>query len=292
MTPQTKITKLGKMLEVIDANLSREEFVNTVENVLKRLLKIEQENAGIIEGLKITIDGIKIHLKNATDSDLGKLRAQIRSDIGMLTSKLEEKSKAIDQKMALIKDGIDGKDADEQRVVQQVLALIKLPEYRAPVMPGPEETRDMLELLQDENRLDKSAVKGIEAIEEKVKEISLRPVGRGGGAKGIGLYIGGSKKLLTAQQINIIGGTGISVSYAHANGRNDITITATGSASLTPITITGTIDNSNVDFTAASEPSLVIVNGAAYRHGAGVTISGTTITLDNPVGSGGDVYGL
>jgi anthranilate phosphoribosyltransferase len=30
------------------------------------------------------------------------------------------------------------------------------------------------------------------------------------------------------------------------------------------------------------------VNGTSYRNGHGVTISGTTITLDNPVGTGGD----
>lgn len=54
----------------------------------------------------------------------------------------------------------------------------------------------------------------------------------------------------------------------------------------------GAIDDSNLTFTFLSEPRLVGVNGLLYRHGKGVTISGTTVTLDNPVGTGGDIYGL
>lgn len=155
----------------------------------------------------------------------------------------------------------------------------------------PEQVRDKLEALKGDERTDKSAIKGIEDIEKQVKEISLRPT-RVGGAKGIGLYVGGSKKLLTAQQINLVAGTGISISYAYANGRNDLTIAATGTASLTPIEVTGDVDDSNTSFTADSAPSMVIVNGAAYRDGHGCSITGTAITLDNPVGTGGDIYAL
>lgn len=69
---------------------------------------------------------------------------------------------------------------------------------------------------------------------------------------------------------------------------------ASGSStgSTTPIVISGTVDDSNTSFTAASVPNLVIINGASYRNGHGVTISGTAITTDAPVGSGGDICGL
>jgi len=56
--------------------------------------------------------------------------------------------------------------------------------------------------------------------------------------------------------------------------------------------LTGAIDDSNLTFTFSAIPNMVIVNGATYRHGHGCTISGTTVTLDNPVGTGGDIYGL
>jgi len=52
-------------------------------------------------------------------------------------------------------------------------------------------------------------------------------------------------------------------------------------------TPTGTVDDSNVSFTVSNEPKYIVVNGAQYFFGAGYTYLAGTITLDNPVGSGG-----
>lgn len=61
----------------------------------------------------------------------------------------------------------------------------------------------------------------------------------------------------------------------------------------TPMSVTsGDIDDSNTTFRFASIPKLVCVNGSFYRNGKGVTITGTTVVLDNPVGTDGDIYGL
>lgn len=70
------------------------------------------------------------------------------------------------------------------------------------------------------------------------------------------------------------------------------TISASSGAAVTPITMTGTIDDSNKSFTAASTPTLVNINGTFYRHGHGVTIAGTAVTTDSPVGTGGDIFGI
>ena len=56
--------------------------------------------------------------------------------------------------------------------------------------------------------------------------------------------------------------------------------------------VSGSIDNSNTIFTFASTPTIVVVNGNSYINGAGVTISGTTVTLASPAGVGGSVYAL
>ncbi len=55
---------------------------------------------------------------------------------------------------------------------------------------------------------------------------------------------------------------------------------------------TGTVNDSNVTFTFTAAPSLVAVNGTNYRENHGWTISGLTVTLANPVGTGGDIYGI
>lgn len=52
-------------------------------------------------------------------------------------------------------------------------------------------------------------------------------------------------------------------------------------------TPTGTVDDSNVTFTVSNTPLYVVINGAQYFEGAGYSYSGGTITLDNPVGTGG-----
>ena len=65
-----------------------------------------------------------------------------------------------------------------------------------------------------------------------------------------------------------------------------------GGGGLSVLTATGSIDDSNVTFVFTSTPTLVVVNGAIYQNGSGVTISGITATLDNPAGTGGSVFGL
>ena len=67
----------------------------------------------------------------------------------------------------------------------------------------------------------------------------------------------------------------------------------------TILTATGTINDSNTVFTFSTTPSAVVVNGATYIHGHGVTIAGTTATLEFPPGTSdgsggfnGHVYGI
>lgn len=67
------------------------------------------------------------------------------------------------------------------------------------------------------------------------------------------------------------------------------------SSTLTPITITGTIDDSNTDFTAASEPTLLCINGAFYQQTGGAitwTYTSGAISTSAPVGDGGSIFGL
>lgn len=146
--------------------------------------------------------------------------------------------------------------------------------------PGQDVNPDTLEELQAQ----------LTEIQSKIDQV--RPAGGVfiGPSRGVFLYTDGTKRGLQ-NTLNLIPGTGVTLSYSRANGRNDITISAAG-GSLSVLAATGTVDDSNTTFTFASEPTLVIINGAQYRHGHGVTISGTSVTLDNPVGNGNDIYGL
>lgn len=80
--------------------------------------------------------------------------------------------------------------------------------------------------------------------------------------------------------------------YKMILGATAKTITDIYSDLMSFLTATGDVDDSNTVFTFAEAPLLIVQNGAMYRNGKGVTISGTSATLDYPVGIGGDIFGI
>lgn len=72
-------------------------------------------------------------------------------------------------------------------------------------------------------------------------------------------------------------------------------VDAAGSSGITVIAIAGVINDANVSFTSASEPTLLVINGASYQAtGGAITwayVAGA-ITLSSPVGTGGSIFGL
>lgn len=94
------------------------------------------------------------------------------------------------------------------------------------VRDTPQETRNKLASLEGEERLDKSAIKGIDELEKYLSErIAQIRGGISGVARGVQLYIDGIKRGL-ANTLNLKAGTGVTITHNHANGQNDITISA------------------------------------------------------------------
>jgi hypothetical protein len=93
----------------------------------------------------------------------------------------------------------------------------------------------------------------------------------------------------------IIAGTGISVSPV--GGTGNVTITASGgggSGSRMEIP-TGIVNDSNVSFAFTNLPVILVINGLTYRQSGGMynwTVSGKTITLNNPIGVSGSIFGI
>lgn len=98
-----------------------------------------------------------------------------------------------------------------------------------------------------------------------------------------------------SMQIPVKAGTGVEI-HKDASGAQVISSTGTGSGSgngngnATTIeyeTPTGTVDDSNVTFNVTRAPLYLVVNGVQYFEDQGYSRSGTVITLDNAIGSGG-----
>jgi hypothetical protein len=158
-------------------------------------------------------------------------------------------------------DGVDGRDADETAIVAKLEA--DLPALGSSI-------RDGLELLRGKERLSVSAIEGIDSLVDEVKTA----VKQGGGTVGWGAHPltiqqAGTTISKTARFINFVGATVAQT----ASGVTTVTTGVGGS-------VTGTVDGSNLIFTAATTPTIVFTEGGHFTNGFGVTISGLTITFD------------
>lgn len=150
--------------------------------------------------------------------------------------------------------GKDGASVDTREVVSKVLALLRIPE----------DGKDGKDAVIDEDKIVGKLIKKL----QDGKTLDLSHI------KGAQTFIKDGVKYKVEELMHGAG------SSAGAAGLGYLPITS------------GTIDNANTVFTFSKSPTIVVVNGASYINGAGVTISGITATLDNPANTGGSVYGL
>lgn len=201
--------------------------------------------------------------------------------------------------------GLNGKDGLSPDPIKIALEASKIAQDTTlPLIPTVEQVEAKLE--QNLPNLGEKFRDGLELIKEEDEKLKIDAVGYlrkeldeaknikvTGNSRGLQLYVDGTKKGLI-QYLNLIAGTGVTLTYSHNFGRNDITI-SNDSVAGTLLDATGTIDDTNVDFTFTSEPSMIIINGASYRKTGGAITwswSSLTATLSSPVGVGGSIYGI
>lgn len=171
------------------------------------------------------------------------------------------------------RDGKDGRDGespniDTQKIARSVLAML-------PFIKKDEDKEEAEFDLHEIAEKKPLKTKHIEGLEQTLSALQNQTKN--------GYLHGGGVPSLTA-------GGGITLTPKTDGG-----FTVSASASLTPVEPTsGAVDDANKDFTFASKPVLVNVNGTFYRENKGWTwTAGTlTVTLDNAVGTGGDIFAL
>lgn len=285
MTTETKMTKMEEILKLLDEGLTRTEFEDAFKIVLDTIDKLRKDNGSEFDQMHQAITALSAKLKADNGDDVAGIRKECQQ---MMTQMMSENTSNMNflkdtaGRLRAGKDGKDGANPDPADVVPLVLA--QLP-------PDVEETGDQIieKINSAETLISKDSVEGLADLEKGVEEVKKRPLGAFGRSL-LQFFVNGSKKG-AIQYLNLIAGSGVTLTYNNAYGRNDVTISAAGGA-FSILTATGTIDDSNKVFTFVSTPTIVIVNGASYINGAGVTIVGTTATLDNVVGTGGNLYGI
>lgn len=270
------ILKLAKMLENKQL-LETDDLKGFVTDIVNAFAQYRSATQQVNKDTKETLNLALKQLNEEHDrilEELKQTKLESKSDVTEAVKKALSDCKKMCDEIMEIKP-TDGKDSDPQEVANLVLAQIKLPEYE---LVTPEKTRDNLESLVGDERLDVSAIKGLEEFFKNLKLTSNKVMG------------GGARLLSSLFDVAIVSpSNGQVLAYNSTSGRWENSAASSGAYSI--LTATGTIDDSNTAFTFASKPTEVVINGLSYIENAGWTWSNPTATLENPVGSGGRIYG-
>ena len=267
-------------IKLMSGQVSKTEFIDSFKAIIKLTTEIEKKLIAKIDS-KISdtssetekMRGMMTEMRSqfhqavkdatsANDTTFAKLKARSMESIQAMFSKMDVQSK-LDSIMKECEDKMSAMPTTED-----IKAMI--PEQKDETA---EDIATKLETLQGDARLDAKAIKNLP---------ESKTIYQGGGGANHPLYA-----LMDVDIAGILSGQSI-----QWNGTRWVAYTPGSGTGLNYLAATGDVDDSNVTFTFVSEPTLVSVNGALYKDGGGVTIVGTTATLDAPAGTNGSVYGL
>ena len=262
-------------------HLGREEFLKEFERVLAFVKQLKNTNKQVISGAYERVNLLALRLKENNEQDIEKAKLEMTGLIEDYLSKVEtatnQKMREVDEKVKELKNGIDGKDADEQAIADRVLREVQSPiiekiEKNLPKLGEP--IRDALELLDGDQRLDKSAIRGLDELLEKHNGQNIP-------------YVGGIRYL--SQLVDILIGSDLADGHAIVwdatnkrwkNGEVSGTSTINFADSETP---TGDVDGANTDFVLAHTPETgslkVYLNGMRMSLTEDYTLATATITF-------------
>lgn len=267
---QVKLNKLDTFAK--NAELAMFDEVQEINSNLKAIAS--KEAPEFPEEMTVNIPGVALIKGDKGDKgDQGE-----RGEIGQTGEKGERGERGDRGEMGL--PGLDGEKGDSGKDGQSG-------ENGSP--DTPEQVRDKLETLKDDERLDVSAIKGLDvSIDAKVAAIKPTP-GKTGGSRGFQLYVNSVKKGL-AQYIDLIPGSNITISDSIVNGLHSITISSSAGGGFSTLAATEVPDGSNKTFTfaaALAKPSFLVVDNVWLRATTALgtvnwTWLGTVATLSVP----------
>lgn len=272
-----KLQKLAS--DIVDFKKSSQEEIDKTLEEVKSLSVETAKNLAEIKKVSATMEANFESVTNELVSILQEIRSQ-----GLKGDK-----------------GEDGIDADEEKVIAEVSKIV----------PRSDEiVKDVLKLIPENKPSLKVITEAIDinAVAEKVKEdlnlekdwkkkwndIKTEISRNKGGYHGGGFNNIANASGIVSTGLDTLKFTGATVTQS---GRTVTVAVTGGGGAFTPITVTPTPDDTTIVYTAASTITAVVINGATYINGSTgmggtISISGTTITLPNPIGTGGSIFGI
>jgi hypothetical protein len=279
-----KLKKLEAILKLVDESISRTEFESAIKALVDYVKKVdirtESELKTITESVKTALQRIETTAHDTTLESSKTLAEKAEKLIDEITFAKEAFLAEAQAKLDAIKDGEDGKDADEERMIERLLA-----EVPAPKEETGETIANKLETLTGDERLKIDAIHMLrEELDRLEKEIKKKNTTVYGGASGVGILDEGVTKSLNARWLNF---TGAGVSVSNVGNQTVIQITGGGSGSTTPVQDSGVIADLTTIVTLAHTPytdTLMLYINEAFVDPSRYSVSGSDeIVMGTPL---------
>lgn len=140
--PNDKKIELLRMLNTLDPErLTKEDFVKAFETAIELFKRLEKQNIKEIKQLTERFNDVSKQLKDGNSLDLSDIRKEVSIALDKALKDQSVGMNLIRDKVRELKSGDDGLDADENVIVDRVLAQIKLPEQKEILLDSPEELK-------------------------------------------------------------------------------------------------------------------------------------------------------
>ena len=260
MPNEKKTKRLETLLDTLDSGaVQPDELIQAIEGILS-IINLEKERLNtLIENKSIQSNDLNsktLALIDAKEREIKYLISELGRSYSdndeMILSKFQKEIKRLEKK---IPNKIDLTDiyADIEKINA---GLTSIP---TEITANPESIRNALELLQGDERLDKSAIRG---LDETIKTTAKKYHN-----DGIGLVIR-----------QLVAGSGITID--NTNQEYPVITSTGGGGGMSVETPSGTVNGSNTSFTATSTPKFIITDTGTYVQNFGFTLSGLNITMD------------
>jgi len=125
--------KLKELILLANDGLTKDDFLDSFKKVIDYVTQTEKRLTKVIDTKtdvrKQEINRILLDAKNANDTTLSKVKQRMFEVVNSLfiKSNINKKIKEIDDKLASVTNGTDGINADEEKIVKNVLKQVKIP---------------------------------------------------------------------------------------------------------------------------------------------------------------------
>ena len=148
------LKRVEDILKLVTESMTRDEFVRSFEKVVNFVKKIKEANEIAIKKMEAKFSDKVDKLEVKSNSIIEESRTVIKKEMDKGFEEQNNTLNFMKDKARDLKDGEDGKDADEDLIVDTVLE-------RIPTFEVPQETLDDIEFLLNENKKLTDEIEGL-----------------------------------------------------------------------------------------------------------------------------------